>query len=144
MSWYFKFILLILFFPLGIYFVVRDLKRGSEKKRIFDESPEGQKILREKAAIKATEAEAAEEEAAEEEAEAAEEAEKTEELVDIMEYEIEAFDADSGIFSGAHDKLAKQFQKLAQKRVKDGWILHSYDTVAQKDTIFCTCVWHKE
>jgi hypothetical protein len=61
-----------------------------------------------------------------------------------MEYEIEAFDADSGMFSGAHDKLAKQFQKLAQKRVKDGWILHSYDTVGQKDTIFCTCVWHKE
>ena len=59
MSWYLKFILLVLIFPLGIYFVVRDAKRGSEKKKIFDESPEGQKILREKAARKAARKEAA-------------------------------------------------------------------------------------
>ena len=60
-----------------------------------------------------------------------------------MEYEIDAFDADSGMFSGAHDKLAKQFKKIGEKRVKDGWVLHSYDTVVQGKTIFCTSVWQK-
>ena len=28
-----------------------------------------------------------------------------------MEYEIDAIDASAGIFSGGHDKLAKEFQK---------------------------------
>ena len=37
-----------------------------------------------------------------------------------MEYEIDAFDADSGIFSGAHDKLAKEFKKISEKRTKEG------------------------
>ena len=60
-----------------------------------------------------------------------------------MVYEIDAFDADAGIFSGAHDKLAKEFKKISEKRNKDGWTLHSYDTVAQGKTIFATCVWQK-
>jgi hypothetical protein len=47
-----------------------------------------------------------------------------------MEYEIDAIDASAGIFSGGHDKLAKEFQKISKKRVSDGWKLHSYDTVA--------------
>ena len=53
MSWYLKLPLLVLIFPLGVYFVIRDARKGLEKKKIFDASPEGQKILREKAAIKA-------------------------------------------------------------------------------------------
>ena len=60
-----------------------------------------------------------------------------------MIYEIDAFDADAGFFSGAHDKLAKKFKKISEKLTKDGWTLHSYDTVAQGKTIFATCVWEK-
>ena len=32
-----------------------------------------------------------------------------------MEYEIDAIDASAGIFSGGHDKLAKEFQKISKK-----------------------------
>ena len=46
-----------------------------------------------------------------------------------MIYEIEAFDEDAGFFSNANDKLAKEFNQIAKKRVSDGWTLHSYDTV---------------
>ena len=34
-------------------------------------------------------------------------------------------------------------KKISEKRTKDGWTLHSYDTVAQGKTIFATCVWQK-
>ena len=61
-----------------------------------------------------------------------------------MEYEIDALDADSGWFSGGHDKLAKDFQRISQKRVKKGWRLHSYDSVAQGKTMYATVVWQKE
>ena len=61
----------------------------------------------------------------------------------MSEYEIDAIDASAGIFSGGHDKLAKEFQKISKKRVSDGWKLHSYDTVAQGKNIFATIVWQK-
>jgi hypothetical protein len=61
-----------------------------------------------------------------------------------MIYEIEAFDEDAGFFSNANDKLAKEFNKIAKNRVNDGWTLHSYDTVGQGKTIYCTSVWYKE
>tara|TARA_B100000925_G_scaffold286590_1_gene264559 strand:+ start:1328 stop:1510 length:183 start_codon:yes stop_codon:yes gene_type:complete len=60
-----------------------------------------------------------------------------------MEYEIDAIDADSGFFSGGHEKLAKQFQKISQKRVADGWKLHSYDTCVQGKTMYATLVWQR-
>ena len=60
-----------------------------------------------------------------------------------MIYEIEAFDEDAGFFSNANDKLANEFNKIAKKRVNDGWTLHSCDTVGQGKTIYCTSVWCK-
>ena len=62
----------------------------------------------------------------------------------IMEYDIDALDADSGIFSAGHEKLAKKFKSLSEKRVKDGWILHSYSTDIQGKSIYATAVWKKE
>jgi len=38
----------------------------------------------------------------------------------VMIYEIEAFDEDAGFFSNANDKLSKEFNKIAKKRVNDG------------------------
>lgn len=46
-------------FPIGNLFCCQRFKKRVRKEKIFDESPAGQKILREKAAIKATEAEEA-------------------------------------------------------------------------------------
>ena len=60
-----------------------------------------------------------------------------------MEYEIDALDEKAGLFSGGHDKLAKEFKKVSEKRVKNGWKLHSYDTVAQGDTMYATVIWEK-
>ncbi|MDC3020836.1 hypothetical protein OA011_00405 [bacterium] len=60
-----------------------------------------------------------------------------------MQYEIDAIDASAGWFSGGHDKVAKEFKKISEKRVKDGWVLHSYDTVAQGKTMYATVVWQK-
>ena len=59
-----------------------------------------------------------------------------------MQYEIDAIDASAGWFSGGHDKVAKEFKRLA-KTMKDGWVLHSYDTVAQGKTMYATVVWQK-
>ena len=60
-----------------------------------------------------------------------------------MQYEIDAIDQSAGWFSGAHDKTAKEFKKISEKRVSDGWKLHSYDTVAQGKTMITTIVWEK-
>jgi hypothetical protein len=60
-----------------------------------------------------------------------------------MQYEIDAMDEKRGFFKGAHDKTAKEFKQLADKRVQDGWTLHSYDTVVQGKTMFTTMVWQK-
>ena len=61
-----------------------------------------------------------------------------------MIYEIEVLDKDAGFFSNANGQLAKEFNKISKKRVNDGWTLHSYDTVGQGKTIYCTSVWFKE
>lgn len=61
-----------------------------------------------------------------------------------MIYEIKAFDEDAGFFINTNDKLAKELNKIAKKRVNDGWNLHSHDTVGQGKTIYCTSVWYKK
>ena len=60
-----------------------------------------------------------------------------------MEYEIDAIDKSAGWFSGGHDKLAKEFKRISDKRVKNGWTLHSYDSVVQGKTMYATLVWQK-
>ena len=60
-----------------------------------------------------------------------------------MQYDIDAIDQDAGFFSGAHDKTAKEFRKISEKRVSDGWKLHSYDTCVQGKTMITTIVWEK-
>ena len=60
-----------------------------------------------------------------------------------MQYEIDAIDEDSGWFKGAHKKTANEFKKISEKRVQDGWTLHSYDTLAQGKTMVTTIVWQK-
>ena len=60
-----------------------------------------------------------------------------------MKYEIDAIDNDAGFFSGAHEKTAKEFSKISEKRVSDGWTLHSYDTCVQGKTMITTIVWEK-
>ena len=60
-----------------------------------------------------------------------------------MEYEIDALDASSGWFSGGHDKVAKEFKKISDKRVAGGWKLHSYDTCVQGKYMYATAVWEK-
>lgn len=60
-----------------------------------------------------------------------------------MEYEIDAVDQDAGWFSGAHDKVAKKFKQLSEKRNKDGWELHSFDTVVQGKTMAIIICWKR-
>lgn len=45
-----------------------------------------------------------------------------------MEYKVDAIDVGRGLFSGFHEKAASEFQKLIEKRSKDGWELHSFDS----------------
>ena len=60
-----------------------------------------------------------------------------------MEYEIDALDNKAGWFSGAHDKVASEFQKVSKKRVADGWTLHSYNHVDAGKYILTTIVWQR-
>ena len=60
-----------------------------------------------------------------------------------MQYDIDAIHLDAGFFAGAHEKTAKEFRKISEKRVSDGWKLHSYDTCVQGKTMITTIVWEK-
>ena len=60
-----------------------------------------------------------------------------------MEYEIESFEAESGMLSSAPVKIAKKFQSISQKRTKDGWKLHSFNQLSREQIIYVTAVWEK-
>ena len=61
-----------------------------------------------------------------------------------MQYEIDAIANESGWFKGAHEKMGKEFQKISEKRVKNGWTFHSYNHVNDVKSILTTLVWQKE
>ena len=63
-----------------------------------------------------------------------------------MQYEIDAIANEAGWFKGAHEKMGEEFKEISEKRVKDGWIFHSYNHVNVNDgkAILTTLVWEKE
>jgi len=47
-------------------------------------------------------------------------------------------------FKGGHAKAAKEFQKISQKRVNKGWVLHSFSTNGGGSTMMHTFVWQRD
>ena len=62
-----------------------------------------------------------------------------------MQYEFECIQQGAGLFKSAHEKIAKEFKLISDKRVKAGWKLHSFETVgdSQDGTMFTLTVWEK-